>query len=273
MSRFNYGICEWSLKERGKQLCKTISEVGLTCFQVGVGVETLQNDGLADSRNIEQYLDAAAEFGLVISCVVPTALDYYSFCKPETQEEEETADKLIDMTIDLSETFGCKSFLLPALNRGAIVDSRSFHKAVHKIKKYCEKAAEKGVMTLFESTLGVKQTIDVMEAVDHPQFQLFFDSQNPYLFDGTFAAGWFRELSDHIKEIHVKDGLGTDMSGALLGHGSSGFIKTAKAIIESDFSGNILLENYYQNPPLCFEGYYKDLLRLDVDILKKTFDN
>lgn len=271
MSRFNFGIVEWALKARGEELCRIISDVGLTCFQVSVGVETLTGGGIADEKLVQEYLNASAKYGLNITCVVPTALDYYSFCRPETQEEDETARRIINLTIDTAEKLGCKYFLLPSLNRGSIVDGPSFHRAVRDIKDYCRRAADKGIMTLFESTLSVQKTIDVMEAVDHPMFKLFFDSQNPYLFDGTFAAGWYRALADEIMEIHVKDGRGADLSGALLGQGDSGFKKCAAAILESGFTGNIMLENYYQDPPLYYEGDFMDLLRKDVAIMKETF--
>lgn len=272
MSRFKYGFCEWSLNARGLELCKILADQGLTCMQVGVGTEALTGKGLADPALVEEYLEGSEKYNIDICGTVPISLDYFSYTRPKCPEEEEMAVKMINMAIDLCSVFDCKTYLLPALNNSAIVDGPSFHRAVAQLKRFCDKAAEMGVVTLFESTLSVSRTIDVLEAVDHPMLKLFFDSQNTYAYDGTFAAGWFKELSPLIYEIHLKDGVDSILSGSILGEGTSGFHKTAQAIIDSGFSGNLLLENCYEAAPLCYQGDPMDLLAKDVQVLHDIFD-
>lgn len=272
MRRFHYGICEWSLLERGKDLCKLVSEAGFTHVSLGIGTETLSGGGLANPSRMEEYLSSKEKYGLTYSSTALTALDHYSYCNPTSVSEEETACQLIDFAIDCAEKLGCRSYLLPAFHRSAITDSGSFTRAVKIMKKSCERAAEKGIYTYFESPLSAEKVIDVLEAVDHPMFKVYFDSQNNYLVDDTNMAELFRQLAPWVGEIHVKDGIGKALSGALLGEGTSGFLETAQAILESEFEGTIVVENYYYLPPLSERGEYLDLIKTDFATMQHVFD-
>lgn len=75
-----------------------------------------------------------------------------------------------------------------------------------------------------------------------------------------------REL---CSQLHVKDGV--ELSGGILGTGPSDFKATMKWLDDHDYTGYILLENYYDVLPLRrqAENPY-DLLREDVRILRET---
>ena len=115
MGRFQYGVCEWSLKARGKELCRIASKQGLDCLQLGVGEEALECKGLGCRAVIEEYMQASADYGMEICSLSPQFVDQYSFTMPQGAQEEQIAAELVDCTIKLCTVFGCKSFLLPVL--------------------------------------------------------------------------------------------------------------------------------------------------------------
>ena len=59
MGRFQYGVCEWSVKARGKQLCEMAYSSHLDCLQLGVGEEVFAGKGLGDPKMIEEYQKAS----------------------------------------------------------------------------------------------------------------------------------------------------------------------------------------------------------------------
>jgi sugar phosphate isomerase/epimerase len=77
------------------------------------------------------------------------------------------------------------------------------------------------------------------------------------------------ELMDVICEIHVKDGKGKDLSGALLGQGDTDFYGCIEVIKKHGFEGWIVSENYYDQKPLSEQNSdLKALIKQDLEILK-----
>ena len=245
MGRFQYGVCEWSLKARGRELCRIAAEQKLDCLQLGVGEEVLDGKGLGSPAVIEAYRQGSAEYGVDICSLSPQFVDQYSFTMPQGAEEERIAAELVDRTIDLCGEFGCKSFLLPVLGKNGICDGPSFHRAAAYIKRFSEKAAERGIETHLEINQSVEQVHNLLDAVDNPMVKIFFDSQNLYVYDGTSMARYFTALAGLIGGVHLKDGVGPMLSGSLLGEGTSGFFRTARAILDSDYKGCLILESVY----------------------------
>lgn len=272
MGRFQYGVCEWSVKARGKQLCEMAYSSKLDCIQLGVGVETFAGKGLADSDLVYEYQKACELYGIHIHSLSTQFVDQYSFTMPENTQEEQIAADLVSRTIELSRVFECSSFLLPVLCRNDICDGKSFHRAVEYIKRFSDQAAEDGIETCLELNLGVEQVRNLLDAVDNPMVKIFFDSQNLYAFNGTSMARYFTELEDVIGGVHLKDGKGTMLSGSLLGEGTSSFEKTAQAILKSDYSGCLIIESVYDKPTVCGLGTERELLGRDAAALHRIFD-
>lgn len=271
MSRFKYGVCEWSVKARGEAFVKLAADQKLECIQLGVGEETFSGKGLADPAVVEEYWNASEKYGVEISSLSPQFVDQYSFTLAQGAQEEQIAVTLCDKTIDLCEAFGCKSYLLPVLCKNGIVDGPSFHKAVEYIKRFSDRAAEKGIMTCLEINQSVEQVHNLLDAVDNPMVKIFFDSQNLYAYDGTSMARYFKALEEVIGGVHLKDGVGPMLSGSLLGEGTSGFYRTAQAILDSNYAGSLIIESVYDKPTVCDLGTEAELLGRDAATLRRVF--
>ena len=272
MNRFNYGVCEWSVRARGEKLAQMADKSGLDCLQLGVGTEVFRGEGLADSQRVESYLSAEEKYDIAIHSLSPQFVDEYSFTMAKSAEEEEIAAGLVERTIEFSRIFHCRSFLLPVLCKNDIVDGASFHKAVEYIKRFADKAAKDNMETWLEINQSAESVRNLLDAVDHPMVRIFFDSQNLYAQNGTSMARYFKELEDVIGGVHLKDGKGTMLSGSLLGMGTSGFRKTAEAILKSRYSGCLIIESVYDKPGVCHLGTEEELLAKDAATLHETFE-
>lgn len=272
MGRFQYGVCEWSVKARGSEFCKIASESKLDCLQLGVGEEVYAGKGLGDPKMIEEYQRASEEYGIQIHSLSPQFVDQYSFTIPQSEQEEQIAAGLVSRTVELCRVFGCRSFLLPVLCKNDICDGTSFHRAVEYIKRFGDQVANDGIETCLELNQSTEQVRNLLDAVDNPMVKIFFDSQNLYAFNGTSMSRYFRELEDVIGGVHLKDGKGAMLSGSLLGEGTSGFEKTAQAILESKYEGCLIIESVYDKPTVCTLGTEKELLGKDAATLHRIFD-
>ena len=272
MKRFTYGLCDWSVREKGMELCRLAAEHQLDCLQLGVGEEVLDGRGLGSGDLIREYKKGADLYGIEIISLSPQFVDQYSFTAPKNREEEQVAVELVEKTIGLCKTFGCKSFLLPVLGKNDIFDGTSFHRAVEYIRRFSSQAAGHRIETYLELNQGVEGVHNLLDAVDNPMVKIFFDSQNLFALNGTSMARYFTEIKELVGGVHLKDGIGSMLSGSLLGEGNSGFYKTAKAIIESKYSGSILIESVSHKAGVCRNGTESELLARDAATLHKVFD-
>ena len=62
------------------------------------------------------------------------------------------------------------------------------------------------------------------------------------------------------------------LSGSLLGEGTSGFFRTARAILDSDYKGCLILESVYDKASVCGRGAPEELLARDAALLHRVFD-
>lgn len=109
--------------------------------------------------------------------------------------------------------------------------------------------------------------------LNRKNFYLYFDSQNYNVFRGYSETCILEGLFPYMcNQLHVKDG--EEMSGGLLGTGPSDFFKTMDWLDKHDYTGYILLENYYDQLPLRLqhEDPY-ELLRQDIATLKKAIQS
>ena len=271
MKRFKLGLCEWAVEQHGLELCSMAKRLGFDGIQLGYDLEAANGQGLADPKIIEEYMQAREVLDIEYTSVSVTALDDFSMSRPKDDAEYEKAMGLIYSAIDVAEKMNIGMVMCPSFNRSAIVDQESFDKTVDNYREICEYSNEKGIIVSTESTIPAKDMIAMVKAVGEEKLKIYFDTQNHYLKDRIYMPDLYKSLVPYICEIHVKDGVGDDLSGALLGCGSTGFFETAQAIVDSDYSGYIVIENYYNQPPLANEGDSETLLIKDIETIKKVF--
>ena len=272
MKRFQFGLCEWALEARGAALCKIVSEAGLEAIQLGIGKEALRGQGLLCRELQDEYMEAAEKYGLTFTSISMTVLDHISMCDQNDPAAREKAIELIFEGIRIAKRMGMPMLMCPSFNKSEISGKSAFEMTVENYRKICREAAAQGLTVTTENNMGAEDMLSLVRLVNADNFGIYFDSQNHYLKYKLSMPDLFEMLKDEVYEIHVKDGRGNDLSGALLGTGDTEFFKTAEKIVKSSYRGFIVIENYYTQPPLSTKGISpKRLLAQDVETLKKAF--
>ena len=114
----------------------------------------------------------------------------------------------------------------------------------------CDEAAKDGITIAAENTLSTEHTKRFLNEIDRSNLKLYFDTQNYFLHKEYDTPQMLDDLFEHVCEIHVKDGKGKDLSGALLGKGDTDFYGSIEIIKKHGYNGWVVIENYYDQRPL-----------------------
>ena len=223
------GICEWSLPIDGPYACKLAGELGLQGIQLDVGP---YERGFPKSRPIvqEAYLEIAAAHDIAFPSMAARVTDYYTMFPSKNQEESAIVREGMRKAVQACAAMRIPILLLPNFQKSAITSEREFTEAVDVFKWACDEAGERGITVAAENTLSTDETRRFLAEIDRPNLQIYFDTQNYFLAKGYDTPQVLDELMEHVCQIHVKDGRGKDLSGALLGQGDAGFYRSIEVI-------------------------------------------
>ncbi len=269
-SNLKIGICQWSIPIDGPYACKIISELGIEGMQLDLGS---YERGFHLSNKIVQkgYIELGRKYNISFPSIAVTELDNFNILGPQDSEETKIAKTAIIKAIDTAESMKIPLVLVPNFEKSRINNDNDFNRLVNVLQSTCDYAFDKGMNISTENILSIEDNIKLLKEVDRPNLKLYFDTQNPYLHKKYDISNMIDKLSPHICEVHVKDGKNGDLSGALLGTGDSGFYRSMESLKKMNYSGWVLLENYYDRLPLRLQNSnYFELIKEDLKILKSA---
>ncbi len=247
------GVCEWSLPIEGPAACGFAAKLGFDGIQLDIGP---YERGFSKSRRVVQdlYLEAAAEAGITFPSMATRVSDYYSLYAVEGSPDYGIVRRGVLHAIEACEYMNIPLILIPTFEKSYIDSDEKFDKAVALFQEACREAYGSGITIAAENTLSVEKSRELVNQVDAVNFGIYFDFQNYYLANRDYTPDVLEALYDHVVELHVKDGKGDDLSGAILGDGDVNFFESMKVLRRKGYDGWIVSENYYDMPPLCREG-------------------
>ena len=262
-----FGICHFSLPIEGPYALKIASEAGFN----GVQLDILSNykNQLALSKKITQeaFLKMGIEYNIEFPSIVIRELDQ---CSMVTKNNEIAVD-VIKKTINAAANMKIPIVVVPNFANSNIKSTEDFKQAVNVLKNACDIAGEYGITIATENILSPDKMVELIEKVNRPNLKLYFDSQNYYLHKKYNTAVLLERLMQYVCEVHVKDGKGNDLSGALLGEGDTGFYESIEVLKKHKYAGWIISENYYDLEPLSLKNDNPvELMKEDLRILKNA---
>lgn len=266
-----FGICEWALPIPGIQNFRILSEIGINGIVLEFG-DYEHGFPLSNPRIQREYVQAAEDYGIEF----PT-LGVNDFCERgltnlEGTETRRIVKDTIVKAIDAAANMKIPKVYFPSFFASLIRNEKDWEMTVDCYHKACDYASKAGIVICSENALSAEDNLKLITLVGRENFRIYFDTQNPYYYNGTYAPDMIRTLKDYIAEVHVKDGTREIISGSMLGEGETSFYKSIDALKEIGYSGWIVSENYYDRLPLrllsndCFE-----LLEKDLQLLKSLF--
>jgi sugar phosphate isomerase/epimerase len=254
------GICEWSMPIDGPAACKLASELGISGIQLDIG--PYERDFCKSKAVVQEaWLEEAEKYNIKFPSMAARVSDYYSMVdEPGTEEHEIVRDGVL-RAVKACGSMKIPVLLIPNFEKSYISTDRHFEIACDLMKEACGEAEKAGVTIAAENTLSVQKTLEMLKRVAAENFGLYFDFQNYFLANGDYTPG--------ILEVHVKDGKGSDLSGALLGTGDVHFYESMDVLKKNGYDGWLVSENYYDMQPLCRPGDDPvEIIRADLDILR-----
>lgn len=270
--RLKIGICQWALPMEGPYGCKLASELGLEGIQLDIG--TNKRGFLLSNKFVQEaYLEFGKEFGISFPSIAIPELDNFSMLAPEGSRDREIANKAIRKAIETAEAMKISLVMIPSFNKSEIKTEADFEQAVDCLQNTCDYAKNKGIIIGTENLLSVNDVKLLFKKVNRSNLKLYFDTQNYSLNKGYNTAEMLGLLISYICEVHVKDGKNGDLSGALLGKGDANFYNSMKVLKKYNYSGWIILENYYDREPLSLQNNNPvELLKQDIKTLKEVIN-
>ena len=179
---------------------------------------------------------------------------------------------LLRRTVPTAKALGVPMIQVPGFVASEIKSEEDMEHSARAFQYLCDTAGEYGISVAGENVMNAEEFHKLYDMVDRKNFYLYFDSQNYFLNRGYRETDILEGLYPLMcNQLHVKDGKDGGLSGALLGTGDAGFHDTMKWLDQHNYTGYILLENYYDQLPLRTQAENPyDLLREDIKILKKA---
>jgi len=253
---------------KGPYACKTVSELGLDGIQLSGGYH---KTGFHISQGMIQkaYIELSKMYNISFPSIDIRELDYSNVFGPKDSRDTEIALYAIKSGIDAASYMNIPLVLVPNFEKSLVKSKEDFKKLIKILKDICDYAQDKNIIIASENTLSADENLLLLKKVKKPNLKIYFDTQNPYLHKGYNISEMIEKLFPYIVEVHVKDGKNKDLSGAIIGEGDSGFYKSIETLKRLNYSGWIILENYYDQEPLRLKNNnYFELITQDIEILK-----
>ena len=263
------GICEWSLPVTGPGSVRMASDLGFEGLALPVGV--YETGYCLGNKYIQRcYLDEAKHYNIRFTSL--SVADVWRFCMygQEGSEERKVADQAVKIAIDAAADMEIPLVFIPCVGKSDISDEDTMQRAAARFQQICDYAKPKEVTVCCENVLDARNNRKLIELVSKDNFKIYFDTQNPNGYHGHDCAAIIRELGANLAETHVKDGTAGQIGTALIGEGTSDFASSMAALKEIGYDGYLVSENnYFQNPLREIAEDPFDLIRKDVETLKK----
>lgn len=273
MKNIKIGACDWGLPGSGLYATQIAASVGLDALSLKIGL--YENDYPITQPEMQKiYLNEQQKYGMEYCAIALNDFDNIPMHARKGTKEYDIVWDLLRRAVTTAKALGVQVIQVPGFAASEVKTEQDMEYSARAFQYLCDAAGEFGISVAGENLMTPEEFTKMSEMVDRSNFYLYFDSQNYHLFRGYSELAILEGLYPKMcNQLHVKDGQGA-MSGGLLGTGDSGFHETMHWLDNHDYSGYILLENYYDQLPLRTQADNPfDLLRQDIEILKKAIGN
>jgi len=251
---YKIGICDWDLGATGDPKCFALAkELGLDGVEVSYQPEG--EFSLSQPKNRELFLAAAKKESVEIASLAMGILNNVPLATAEPTEGW-VAD-----CIDAMDTMKVKNVLLAFFGSGDIKDNvESRNKAIEKLKRLAQKAAEKKIILGIESYLNAKEHLEMLEKIGNDAVKIYYDIKNMRTKEYSIYDDMELLLKEKvICQLHCKE------YGSRLGQGKIDFTRVRDLVEKYDYQGWLVIES-------AVDGDWKESQKANGAYLRKTFN-
>lgn len=271
MKYIKIGACDWGLPGNGLYATQIAAQVGLDALSLKIGLYEFDYP-LTQPEMQKIYLSEQQKYGIEYCAIALNDFDNIPMHARKGTKEYDIVWDLLRRTVPTAKALGVPMIQVPGFVASEIKSEEDMEHSARAFQYLCDTAGEYGISVAGENVMNAEEFHKLYDMVDRKNFYLYFDSQNYFLNRGYRETDILEGLYPLMcNQLHVKDGKDGGLSGALLGTGDAGFHDTMKWLDQHNYTGYILLENYYDQLPLRTQAENPyDLLREDIKILKKA---
>ena len=230
------GMCDWMLRNSEPSVFELAAKIGLDGVQLGIPGNDQQTLRMRRPEVQRQYLAASRRTGVAI---LGTACQFRRPLKTEP-----AAALVLHDWIEVTRNLGAEVILVPFFGKQNIVDvnaAEEFDRVVGVLKELGPRAEKMGVILGLENTLSATDNLKILDAVQSPAVQVYYDVGNSTS-NGHPVLEEIRRLgASRICEFHIKDGK------HLLGQGPIDMPAVAAAIRSIQYEKWLVLETSSPN--------------------------
>ncbi len=270
MKNIKIGACDWGLPGSGLYATQIAASVGLDALSLKIGL--YENDYPITQPEMQKiYLSEQQKYGIEYCAIALNDFDNIPMHARQGTKEYPIVWDLLKRAVPTAKALGVQIIQVPGFAASEIKTEEDLAHSARAFQYLCDAAGEYGISVAGENLMTPSEFKQLSDAVDRKNFYLYFDSQNYQVFRGYSETAMLEGLYPYMcNQLHVKDGP-DEMSGGLLGTGTSKFFDTMDWLDKHDYTGYILLENYYDQLPLRLQNENPyELLRQDIATLKKA---
>lgn len=272
MKQVKLGACDWALPGSGLYATQIAASVGLDALSLKIGL--YENDYPITQPEMQNiYLSEQQKYGIEYCAIALNDFDNIPMQARKGTKEYDIVWDLLRRAVATAKALGVAIIQVPGFAASEVKTEDDMAHSARAFQYLCDAAGEADISVASENLMTPPEFTKLAEMVDRKNFYLYFDSQNYNVFRGYSEIDILEGLYPRMcNQLHVKDG--DVMSGGLLGSGPSNFFQTMDWLDKHDYTGYILLENYYDQLPLRTQAENPyDLLQKDIATLKKAIQS
>lgn len=262
-------ICEWSMRESGKEAISAAGRYGFNGIQILEGGAVGDVFPLLKTEVQKDYMLACEESGIKIQ-----ALHLWSLCRTSNMLHSPAtpagaaADEWIKKALE-----ACADMHIPALMLTAGVMAtpqakRAEDAFMEHLLKACELGKDCGVKITFETAASAETAAGMVDAIAG-RAKLCYDFFNPIRFNTGDPLSDIKKIGlERIDHFHVKDGPAGMIGCTLLGEGVGRYREVISYIDSEGYDGWFVTENYYAQPLISERAAYAEAIGLDAHTMR-----
>ena len=273
MAKLWIGCVAWGLPGGGYFAPEIAKKAGLDGIQLELG-SYQWGYPLAQKEVMEGYLEAGKRLNIQYPAIVLNDVMEHEFIHGKSTEHGKIAYDQMELAVETAAAMKVEKIMVPNFLENLITEEINIEHTKEALEFICKKAEKKGITILTENALPWQRQVELLEEIGCDNLKIHFDTQN---FKFNFAMDQCDQLRGLLpymdNQLHVKDGIG-EPGGCLLGEGNTDFFAQMEILRENQFSGWIVIENYYNLLPLRKQGAggkAMHLLERDIAAIKSCF--
>lgn len=241
------GVTQWTVPWRDEELCSKADEHGFSLLHLDLG-SAAEGYPMTDPAHRDMWLENASRHHVKIVSLALNDLCSHGFTAGVDDARSGIAVRTMEYGVAAAHAMGIPSVSIPHFFANRIEDEFSFHAAAGALRRLCDRAAEYGILVYTENVLAHQALERLWNEVDRQNLRLLFDTQNYSAMSQTDAAEIFLKWKDLCGGyIHLKDGDAPRLGNKALWKGTSGFERVFSAVLNSGYSGGMILESNYRS--------------------------